>query len=193
MREKFGGDIVFVSPSPKRQASNIAYADPRIELTPEGFYRDIWGVDFRLVEHSTGVYVDLARHPLKNISSLEDLENYPYWPSADFWDYSTPKSQCLANARYATLGHSRGFFEISWFLRGMDNFLSDSLLNPSLACGVIDKVLEYLSDRMERILRSVEGNLTMFELNDDVGGQNALLISPDVWRKYIKPRLKKTG
>lgn len=191
MREKFGGDIVFVGPFPKKQASPIAYADPTIEITPDGFFRDIWGVDFRLVEHSAGRYVDLARHPLREISSLEDLDSYPYWPSADLWDYSTIKAQCLASSYYATIGHSRGFFEISWFLRGMENFFSDLLLNPSLACGVMDRVLEYLLERMEKVLRSAEGNLTMLELNDDVGGQNALLISPDVWRKYIKPRLRK--
>lgn len=191
MREKFGGDIAFVGPFPKRQASSIAYADPTIEVTPDGFYRDIWGVDFRLVEYPTGRYVDLARHPLRKISSFEELISYPYWPSADLWDYSTIKAQCLAHSNYATIGHSRGFFEISWFLRGMDNFLSDLLLNPSLACGVMDRVLDYLLERMERVLRSAEGNLTMFELNDDVGGQNALLISPVVWRKYIKPRLRK--
>ncbi len=190
MRERFGGDIVGVGPIPKRQASSIAYADPTIEVTPEGFYRDIWGVDFRLVEHSAGRYVDLARHPLRDVSSGRDIENYPYWPSADLWDYSTIKAQCLANINYATIGHSRGFFEISWFLRGMDNFLSDLLLNPPLACWLMDKVLEYLLERMERVLSSAEGELTMFELNDDVGGQNALLVSPEHWRKYIKPRLK---
>ena len=191
MREKFGGDIVWVGPFPKKQASPIAYADPTIEITPEGYYRDIWGVDFRLVEYGTGRYVDLVRNPLRDACNLEDLENYHYWPSPDLWDYSTIKSQCVANSDHATIGHSRGFFEISWFLRGMDNFLSDLLLNPSFACAVMDRVLDYLLERMERVLSSADGLLTMFEINDDVGGQNSLLINPELWRKYIKPRLRK--
>ncbi|MBC7328008.1 hypothetical protein H5T87_07825, partial [bacterium] len=115
MWKKFGGDIIFVGPIPKFQASPIAYADPTIEITPEGYYRDIWGVDFRVIEHTTGKYVDLIRHPLAYISSSQDLENYAYWPKAEIWDYSTIKSQCLAYSQYATIGHSRGFFEISWF------------------------------------------------------------------------------
>ncbi len=191
MREMFGGDIIWVGPLPKRQASPIAYADPTIEITEEGYYRDIWGVDFKPVEYPTGRYVELVRHPLRDARSLEDLERYPYWPSADLWDYSTVKSQCLQNKDYATIGHSRGFFEISWFLRGMEGFFSDLILDPPLGLGVMDRVSEYLLDRMERVLFSAEGELTMMEINDDVGGQNGLLVSPDVWRRYIKPRLKK--
>lgn len=43
MGRRFGGDIRGVGPRPKVQASPIGYADPTIEVTPEGFYRDIWG------------------------------------------------------------------------------------------------------------------------------------------------------
>ena len=191
MRERFGGDIRWVGPEPKAEASEIRYADPTIEVTPDGFYRDIWGVDFRRVEHSTGAYVDLARNPLRDVTSVDELADYHYWPSPDMWDYSTIEGQCIEYADYATIGHTRGFFEISWFMRGMDNFLSDLLIDPGLACGVMDRVLEYLIARMERVLSAANGKLAMFEINDDVGTQNGLLMSPDLWRRYIKPRLRR--
>ncbi|MGB9608048.1 MAG: hypothetical protein ACPLSK_00335 [bacterium] len=85
-------------------------------------------MDFRLVEYETGKYVDLARHPLKDAASLQDLNNYPYWPSADFWDYSTIKAQCLSNSYFATIGHSRGFFEINDDVGGQNSLF----MNPEL-------------------------------------------------------------
>jgi uroporphyrinogen decarboxylase len=191
MLEKFGGDIRFIEPLAKNTASNIRYADPTIEITPEGFYRDIWGVDFDKVHHGSGVYIDLVRSPLEHIDSVDELNDYPYWPSVDSWDHSNIKEQCIANNQYATIGHTRGFFEIGWFMRGMGNFLTDLLLNEKLACELMDRVLDYLLQRMEHILSAASGTMTMFEINDDVGSQNGLLISPTLWRKFIKPRLKR--
>ncbi|MCC6443264.1 MAG: hypothetical protein IT210_07385 [Armatimonadetes bacterium] len=190
MQRMLGGDLAGVGPSPGRQASQTAYADPTIEVTPEGYFRDIWGVDFRAVTNSVGTYIDLTRNPLRDYDTPESLEDYAYWPSPDLWDYSGLYRQCLEQSERAAIGHSRGFFEISWFLRGMDNFLSDLLSDPAMACGVMDRVLDYLMERMRRVLEAAGGYLPLFEINDDVGSQKGLLVGPDLWRRTIKPRLK---
>jgi uroporphyrinogen decarboxylase len=190
LQHMFGGDLRGIQPRPGITASPIHYADPTIEVTPEGYYRDIWGVDFALVAHAHGNYVNLARHPLKGATSAATLDAHRHWPKAEWWDYRAVRADCLAASPYATIGHSRGFFEISWFLCGLDDFLTSLVLAPGLACAVMDRVLAYLLERMERVLSAAAGSLDLFQLNDDVGTQNGLMIGPELWRRYIKPRLK---
>lgn len=184
-----GVDLRYVSPKIKYKASDKCYADPTVEVTPEGILKDIWGVGFIEKKTEVGTYVQLSYHPLYRIEGIEDLESYP-WPTADLWDYSDIPRQIESLEDYPIFIHSRGFFEISWFMRGMDNFMVDLALNPPLACKLMDKVKNYLIAKLVRILDAGKGKIDFVELNDDVGEQNRLLISPAMWREYIKPRMK---
>ncbi|HPC77801.1 MAG TPA: uroporphyrinogen decarboxylase family protein [bacterium] len=187
--EYLGVDLRYVSPRIKYKASDIHYADPTVEVTSDGILKDIWGVGFVEKKTQVGTYIQLTYHPLQSIDSIEDLESYP-WPTADLWDYSDIPHQMERLKDYPVFIHSRGFFEISWFMRGMDNFLVDLSLNPALACRLMDKVKNYLIARLVKGLEAGKGRIDFVELNDDVGGQNGLLISPAMWRDYIKPRMK---
>ena len=178
--EYLGVDLRYVSPKIRYKASDICYADPTIEVTPEGILKDIWGVGFIEKRTQIGTYIQLTYHPLYSIKSVEDLGSYP-WPQADIWDYSDIPNQIERLKGYPIFAHSRGFFEISWFMRGMDNFMVDLSLNPGLACMLMDKVKDYLIAKLVRILEAGKGKIDFVELNDDVGGQNGLLISPGVW------------
>lgn len=187
--EYLGVDLRYVSPRIKYKASDICYADPTVEVTPEGILKDIWGVGFIEKKTQVGIYIQLTYHPLYSIKGIEDLESY-HWPQADLWDYSDIPNQIERLKGYPIFAHSRGFFEISWFMRGMDNFMVDLSLNPRLACMLMDKVKDYLIAKLIKILEAGKGKIDFVELNDDVGGQNGLLISPDMWREYIKPRMR---
>jgi|GEM_PF-2920140 hypothetical protein len=46
---------------------------------------------------------------------------------------------------------------------------------------LMDKVKDYLIAKLIKILEAGKGKIDFVELNDDVGGQNGLLISPGVW------------
>lgn len=186
--ERLGVDICYVSPKIKYKASELCYADPTVEVTEKGVLKDIWGVGFVRKETSVGTDIQLVFQPLRSVNNLKELEEYP-WPTADLWDYSDIPLQIERVKDYAVFAHSRGFFEISWFMRGMDNFMVDLSLNPKLACTLMDKVKKYLINKLVKILEVAEGRIDFVELNDDVGGQNGLLVSPDMWRKYIKPRM----
>jgi uroporphyrinogen decarboxylase len=185
-----GHDMAPVSPRFPNAASQLCYADPTIEVTPEGHYLDIFRVPFRPVGAGYGqTYMELVgRPPLASSQTLEELESFP-WPRPEMWDYSNIPADLAANADKATRGHSRGFFEISHFLRGMDNFLTDLALNPQFACALMDHVVEYLFERSRRILQAGAGGFAIFEYNDDVACQRGLMISPQMWRAYVKPRV----
>jgi uroporphyrinogen decarboxylase len=184
-----GQDLVQVSPRYKRAVSEVAYADPTIEVTADGLYRDIWRVPFRRVQLESQTYVELAGlPPLTHARTAGDLDRHP-WPSPDDWDYSNIPGDLAGLAQYAVRGHSRGFFEIAHFMRGMEEFLVDLAERPEFACDLMDHIGHYLLARSERILKAGGGQYTIFEYNDDVASQRGLFISPQMWRRYIKPRV----
>ena len=186
-----GLDIVKIVPEFSDALSDKCYADPTIEITKNGLYLDIFGVPFRYVETEFQVYMESAcQPPLKNCQTIDELNEFN-WPTADMWDYSKIELQIDANYEKAVYGHSRGFFEIAHFMRGMDNFLTDLAINTDFACALMDRIADYLLEKARRILEAGKGKFDIFEYNDDIASQNALLISPAMWRELIKPRMAK--
>jgi uroporphyrinogen decarboxylase len=180
-------DLRGVGPAIKWQASPVAYADPTKRVTADGLYIDLWGVGFRRAETPTGEYIDIAYHPLKDLQTLDELDAHEYM-DPDGWDYSGVRAAAEANADYAVFVHSRGTFEISWFIRGLDGFMTDLALEPQKACGLMDRVQEPLEERLRRILEAGGDAIDIAEYNDDVGMQSGLMMSPETWRRHLKPR-----
>ena len=188
LEERLGVDLRGAGPRFIGPTEPLCYADPTVEVTPDGIYRDVWGVGFKPNQTSCGFYMDLASSPLRHVSEPRDLAGKP-WPTPELWDYSTIEQQAKANAAYWVGAHSRGIFEISWFLRGFEEFMVDLACNPDLANAIMDRVQAYLMARAERILEAGAGRIQMMEYNDDVGGQDGMLIAPDTWRRCLKPRM----
>lgn len=184
---RLGSDMRSVRPTFTLPTEPLAYADPSIRRQGQ-IYRDIWGVGFVSSRTPSGQYMDLADNPLRAARSLDDIARHP-WPSADWWDYSGIPAGLHANHDYWCWGHCRGIFEISWFVRGFEEFLADLAGRPDWACAVMDRVEAYLFERMRRILQAGDGRFDMIEYNDDVGSQMGLLLSPAMWRAMLKPRM----
>jgi len=181
-------DLRGAGPAIKEQASDLCYADPTVEVTDDGIYKDIWGVGFTPNETEVGEYMDLAYSPLKDVTDIRQIEEHP-WPTADLWDYSMIADQARPNQDYFVGCHSRGIFEISWFLRGFDGFMMDLAMRPDWANCVMDHIKDYVMDRTRRILDAGQGMIHWVEYNDDVGGQGGILVSPAMWREFVKPRM----
>lgn len=183
-----GVDLAGVGPAIRRQASPLAYADPTREVTADGLFVDLWGVGFRRAQTPTGEYIDLACHPLSGPRSLAEIEAHRCM-DPDEWDYSGVRAAAESLGERAVYAHSRGAFEISWFIRGMDGFLLDLALEPAKACRLLDRVQEALVGRLQRVLEAGGEAIQIAEYNDDVGSQQGLLVSPRMWRQLLKPRL----
>ncbi|NOY82673.1 MAG: hypothetical protein GXP31_16880 [Kiritimatiellaeota bacterium] len=88
--------------------------------------------------------------------------------------------------RIAHLGW--GLFERSWNLRGFENVLMDAVLVPDFFEEVLDRLtglylnfIQYTGD--------LPVDAIMF--GDDWGDQRGVIIGPDRWRRFLKPRWAK--
>ena len=80
-------------------------------------------------------------------------------------------------------------FEPSWYLRGFEQLLMDLHLNPPMA----EACLERMTEIKCRLARSyAEAGVDVLIFGDDIGEERNMILSPEIWRKWLKPRLGRT-
>ena len=77
------------------------------------------------------------------------------------------------------------------YIRGFENWFLDLALQPDLMCSLMDKILDYRLVVTKRALDEVGDLVDAVSMSDDVADQRGPLVSPDMYRKYIKPRHKR--
>ena len=155
----------------------------------EGTTIDIWGVAHEpgseACYHMTKMY-----HPLENMETLEELEAYPY---PEF--FSEPSQAQIdavrsshANGRFALGDMQCTVWETAWYARGMEVLMMDMMTEPELAEYVLDRVTE---TAIIRAMNFVKAGADGLFLGDDIGMQHTIMMSLDLYREFIKPRLKR--
>jgi len=153
------------------------------EVRP-GCWQDSFGVVWnRTVEKDIGLIED---YPLAD----GDLSGYSF-PDPDapgrfdgFAEFCTGNRDLF---RLAHIGFS--LFERAWTLRGMTNLLMDMVDNPDFVDRLFDAITDYNLAIIERV--------SVFDIDavcfgDDWGQQHGLIMGPNLWRRFIKPRLART-
>jgi uroporphyrinogen decarboxylase len=125
---------------------------------------------------------DLERHALPGVDSLLDFSH--------LLDrvLTMKKSTDLAISADPVLP---GFFEFSWWLRGFEQFCVDLSQNRDVAELILSKCEALFVEIYDKYLDSVGGHIDIVVIGDDYGTQNGLIISPDLFRHVLKPRLSR--
>ena len=79
-------------------------------------------------------------------------------------------------------------FEQAQWLRGMGNFLEDLLVNVEFAEALMDRLVAAQKDFFDSVLAEIGDMLEVVCMGDDLATQRGLMISPEVYRRLIKPR-----
>ncbi len=175
--EALGNDV--------RQAwvnNNYAMEGITHEQDGEG-HTDVWGI--RWVK--AYFFNQIASHPLAGASSDEVLRyEFPY---SHMEELLQPMAPLLADAGDYFIGCdvSPCAFEMYWRLRGMENTLLDMAEAPDLARQVLAGCVDFSIAISEQAIQHFP--LDWLWTGDDVGSQQAMLISPKTWRALIKPEL----
>jgi len=88
--------------------------------------------------------------------------------------------------RYRVTGVGFSMFERAWTLRGMENLLTDMVLNPGFVDDLMDRILEYNLHAIDHMLTF---DVDCIRFGDDWGQQRGLIMGPRHWRRFIKPRV----
>jgi len=155
----------------------------------EGDYTDDWGVGWRSVPYQTkfgdGRFTEVVVHPLAEDGAMERYQ--PPDPTRPELYQDAARMIAEYKSEYFIAGATvTTIFETGWALRGLDRLLMDFVERPEMAEAVLDIPFHY---HLEAAKRLVEMGVDMIWTGDDVGSQTGMLISPRMWRKYLKPRM----
>lgn len=154
-------------------------------------YTDEWGIGWRKPLDG-GFYYDMYYHPLASAESLDDLKAYPFPNPLDDGRFAPLRGQAeSARARgkaVALAGPCAGIAEVYSWMRGYEEYYVDLALNQSWVAYMLDRLVEFKSAYWERALAEIGHLVDVVVEADDLGGQNAPLMSPRTYRKLIQPR-----
>ncbi|GFN24260.1 uroporphyrinogen decarboxylase family protein [Thermanaeromonas sp. C210] len=169
----------------------------QLEFQEDGQYirfKDQWGIGWRMPRDG-GLYFDLETHPLANFTTPDEVINYKIPDPADpsRLEGVEEEARRLAETTGAALclaGVSAGFLEMAYWLRGYENFFVDLACDPKMANAILDKTVQIKIRYWEVALSKLGDLVDVVVEADDFASQFGMIISPETYRKYIKPRQK---
>jgi uroporphyrinogen decarboxylase len=198
--DKVPYDVAFTIPARKRMVD--FYGDENFESrlnncfvwykpTPNGtpyieIEKNIWKDEFGVLWDRT-IEQDIGNVCNRVITS-ETMHDYQ-WPDASDPTRYSPIQRLIDENPDKVIGGRIGFtiFDRAWTLVGMENLLMMMVTDKYFIHKLMDKCLEFA---LEVIERSCKYDIDVFRLGDDWGQQHGLIMGPELWREFIKPRMK---
>jgi len=151
-------------------------------------YRDEWGITWRKIPYETingtGIYTEIVEFPLADNSRIDSY--IPPDPGKEDMSYAEGVIERFGREKYICGIIDCSIFEALKYLRGIEQSLIDLLQEKDIAHYVMDMSVEYhLKLGYELIDRGVD----ILWLADDIGGEHAMLMSPDTFREMVKPKM----
>jgi len=152
-------------------------------------YVDEWGVGWSLCPYETpfgtGHYTEIKTHPL---AAADAISRYrPPDPNRPELYRDAAQLVREFGRDYFIVGVTvTTIFETAWALRGLEQLMLDLTVDPDLAETVLDIPFHYHLTAAKTL---VGLGVDMIWTGDDVGAQAAMMISPAMWRRFLKPRL----
>ncbi|MEI6388698.1 MAG: uroporphyrinogen decarboxylase family protein [Spirochaetota bacterium] len=188
--QHFGVDVRNVAPDP---GSGWKL---RIEEGEERFrFVDEWGLTWGMPKIG-GHYFDMTGHPLGGAgTTAATVRDLPMPDPSDGQRYKDMrrKAQAIRAAGQAVVVSSigAGIFELGGWLRGYEDFYCDLAIDEELAASYLDRFLDIKLEYWKRVFDELGDLVDVAQEADDLGSQNAMLVSPDTYRRIMKPRHRK--
>ena len=160
---------------------------------PDG-YMDEWGVVRTMPEG--GYWYDIIQPILGDEATEDDLEEHSFWPAPGDPGRcrgleETAKS-LYEDTEYALIGIVPGpFITQSQYMRGFEGWFRDTIEKPEFIGALMDRCLDLILDMTDEMLHAIGDYIQIIFTGDDIGVQEGPMISPDSYRRLLKPRQRR--
>lgn len=188
--ERFGVDF--------RMVQLPAATAPDVDIFEEGDYYafiDRWGSKLHMPKDG-GLYFDWVDFPIEE-PTLDALDAYD-WPDPDPPAYNArlreQAKRLYENTDYALVGSAvigGGIFEQPARTMGLEDFLMALEDDPKFADRLMGRITDIYIESCTDYLEQVGEYLHVFTYWDDLNTQDGWFISPDTYRKLIKPKQRR--
>ncbi len=162
------------------------YAGPEPPRREDGRFVNFWGVERGGIE-----YGQPLSHPLAGAETVEDIERHA-WPDPAWFTSRHCRAECEAWEDYSIIG---GPWVVVWTdateLMGMEEYLMKMHTHPEVIKALNERVAAFYWDLCLEIFDNCGDLIDIFFFGDDFGTQEALFISPIMWREFFKPIIKR--
>jgi uroporphyrinogen decarboxylase len=123
--------------------------------------------------------------------TVADIEAYPFPDLLEPYRYEGVMEEIQAlheRDLAAVLSWEMTIFEKAWRIRGFEELMADLVFDPELVECLLDQIAlrtGYLA------VRYAEAGVDIIQFGDDIGSQRGMILSPQHWRKYLRPRMAK--
>jgi len=133
---------------------------------------------------------DVVHYPLQDVTDPDELLKYPFPEQKQNEKVTdehrlsvqqTKKSDAVVTARVVQP------FKKTCQLRGMENTMCDMLINPDLMNAVYDRLYAYNTATSVALAST---GVDVIEIVGDIAMQDRLMMSPELWRHFDKPRIE---
>lgn len=147
-------------------------------------HTDEWGCVWETsMKGTTGAVIE---HPLDNWSKFADYQTPDPLPTTEKWkreEERHKKIQANGGVTFGGLEHGHTFLRLS-DIRGYENLLMDMIDEEPRLMKLIEIVEDY---NMAIVKKYLEMGVKMMRYPEDLGMQVGPMLSPDMFRKHIKP------
>jgi uroporphyrinogen decarboxylase len=186
--ERLGTDIRYCWPG-------LLPNSPVIRGEDEDTFYDAYGQVWKRARP----YYYTGKGILKDAKSIDDIEALVHWPDLSDPRWTQGVAERAQSLREQTnyfvvmrMVASHGPFQTACDLRSIETFLMDMALNPEFAHALLDKVTTALEGLLRLAMQAGGKYFDMLELpGDDYAGNTNTLISPMMFRSFIKPCLER--
>jgi len=138
------------------------------------------------------LYFEACYNPLAEAETFADVDR--------LFDPQPVKPEALASLRerakwlyentgYAImLGFGGNILEGGQGLFGWERFMTEIALNTELMEYTLDKIVEVYMENLHIYLDAIGGYIQLIQMGDDLGTQTATMLSPELYRRVVKPR-----
>ncbi len=170
---------------------NAGLSGMDLENGPPGGGKDAFGVTWVGSASAGGALMpEPGRHVLDDITKWREVVTFPDVWSFDWEGYARRAYPPFFNSETMLRGFSvSGPFQRMEALMGFENCLCDIAMEPEATYDFMCAVAEYNMEMVKAAKKYL--NIDIFDLADDIATEQSLFISPDCYRKLIKPNHKK--
>lgn len=129
--------------------------------------------------------------PLEGCVSVSEVEKYP-WPNPDHLRFDSLRKALLERQEYVRFsGMWTPFFHLLCDLFGMEQYFINMYLRPAVVQAATEKIVDFYLEANKRCFEECRGEIDVFFFGNDFGTQIDLLISPEMFKKFVLPYLRK--
>jgi len=152
---------------------------------------NIWGFKAKVTAYSGGTYDEIFHNPLAGKDEIADIKNHN-WPGNDTLEFSHFTAEAKAHENRAIIGtFTWGPYFIASFVRGLEDLMIDMAARPEYADHLIKTITERSEYFLTKMLEKHGEGIDIVYMADDTCSQLAPLFSPDAFKKYVAPYLKR--